>query len=74
MDKQYFDNNQGVGGFEVGGYDRNAIQPTDTNWTRQSRFGLPKNPKLRWSIVIPDAIWMRPNAIQDLRWIQKVIY
>ena len=56
MDKQYFDNNQGVGGFEVGGYDRNAIHPTDTNWTRQSRFELPKNPKLRWSIVIPDAM------------------
>ncbi|WP_310605494.1 outer membrane protein assembly factor BamB family protein [Anaerosporobacter sp.] len=56
MNKQYFNNNQGVGGFEVGGYDRNAIYPTDTNWTRQSRFGLPRIPKVRWSVVVSSAM------------------
>ena len=43
-----FDNNEGMGGFERGGYDQEAAHPTNANWTRQSRFCVPDEPKLVW--------------------------
>lgn len=45
-EKSIFCNNQGIGGFETGGYDKFAIQPTDINWTRLSGYDLPNEPKL----------------------------
>lgn len=44
----FFDNNEGIGGFEQGAYDRNAKLPTNINWTGQSRYSIPKNPRLLW--------------------------
>ncbi|WBW98152.1 outer membrane protein assembly factor BamB family protein [Oceanirhabdus sp. W0125-5] len=46
-----FDNNEGVGGFKNGAYDKYAVHPTDINWTRQSRFAIPDNPKLLWKVT-----------------------
>ncbi|MBO9131245.1 immunoglobulin-like domain-containing protein [Bacillus sp. 165] len=40
------------GGYQTGKYDLNAIQPTATNWTRQTRFLLGIDPKLSWSTNI----------------------
>lgn len=48
---QVFNNNQGCGGFESGGYDKLAIHPTDTNWTRQSRFHFDKKPRVLWQRI-----------------------
>ncbi len=50
----FFSNNEGFGGFEEGGYDCHAIHPAITNWTRMSRFELPKKPKLKWKQVYKD--------------------
>jgi hypothetical protein len=33
--KTKFNCNEGIGGFELGAYDKNAYQPTDINWTRK---------------------------------------
>ncbi|PGS49898.1 immunoglobulin-like domain-containing protein [Bacillus sp. AFS041924] len=43
--------NQG-GGYQTGKYDLNAIQPTATNWTRQTRLLLGIDPKVGWSTNI----------------------
>lgn len=51
----YFNNNEGIGGFEEGGYDRYAPHPVDANWTRLSRFSIPKKPKLNWKISVDNA-------------------
>lgn len=45
-----FDNNEGLGGFEEGAYDKEAYHPSDVNWTRQSRFLIPDQPKLLWKV------------------------
>ena len=50
-----FDNNEGIGGFECGGYDNHSIHPTDTNWTRLSRFEVPSNPRLLWKVSMDNA-------------------
>ena len=50
-----FDNNEGVGGFEYGGYDKYSIHPTDTNWTRLSRFEVPSKPRLLWKVSMDNA-------------------
>ncbi len=50
-----FNNNEGIGGFEVGGYDLHACHPVDANWTRQSRFSLPGQPNLLWKVTVDDA-------------------
>ena len=39
------------GGFEDGNYDKCAMHPTSSNWSRQSRYSLPKSPKLLGKIV-----------------------
>ena len=31
-------------GYEAGAYDKQAVYPTENNWSRQSRFNGPKNP------------------------------
>ncbi|XRG77000.1 immunoglobulin-like domain-containing protein [Rossellomorea sp. GAMAL-10_SWC] len=36
-------------GYQTGKYDLNAIQPTSTNWTRQSSLILSDKPILKWS-------------------------
>lgn len=36
--------------YEPGKYDRQAIQPTGYNWTRQSRFRATSQPELQWSV------------------------
>lgn len=46
----YFDNNEGLGGFEKGAYDKEAQHPSDVNWTRQSRFIVPDQPRLIWKV------------------------
>lgn len=45
-----FMNSEGIGGFEQGLYDNKAAQPTGVNWTRQSCFSIPDNPKLVWKV------------------------
>ena len=47
-----FNNNEGVGSFNPGGYDRNAIFPEEQCWTRLSRFLLPDTNHIRWKCVI----------------------
>ncbi|PEJ58847.1 hypothetical protein CN692_07685 [Bacillus sp. AFS002410] len=39
--------NQG-GGYQIGKYELTAIQPTTTNWTRQTRFLLGDDPEVKW--------------------------
>lgn len=46
-----FSNNQGIGGFEEGGYDQNAKHPTDTNWTRLSNYNVLNEPNLFWKVT-----------------------
>ncbi len=46
-----FDNNEGMGGFERGGYDQEAMHPTEANWTRQSRFRIPDEPQPLWQVA-----------------------
>lgn len=48
----YFNNNEGIGGFEIGEYDLQAHHPADANWTRQSRFIIPCKPKMIWKACI----------------------
>jgi outer membrane protein assembly factor BamB len=40
------------GGFELGAYNLNAVQPTTVNWTRQSKFIGPNNPSEKLSILL----------------------
>lgn len=51
----HFDNNEGLGGFEKGAYDKEAHHPCDVNWTRQSGFVIPDQPKLLWKVGIDSA-------------------
>ncbi|MCR2823789.1 Ig-like domain-containing protein [Lederbergia panacisoli] len=44
-----FNQNLELGGFETGGYDREAIQPTTYNWTRQSGFIGWSEPAVNWT-------------------------
>lgn len=64
-----FDNNEGCGGFENGGYDPLAIHPTDTNWTRQSRFRFDKKPQVMWQRIFSggfiDGTWVGSNFVID---------
>lgn len=62
MDGNYFDNNEGLGGFESGGYDNCARHSCNANWTRQSRFSIPTNPKLLWKIEEKDALILSSNV------------
>lgn len=50
-----FNNNEGIGGFETGIYDNEAVYPVNTNWTRQSKFSLPHKPVLLWKFTQPNA-------------------
>lgn len=50
-----FSNNEGAGGFEDGGYDLQARHPVDVNWTRQSKFSVPSEPKLLWKVAVDNA-------------------
>ena len=51
-----FNVNQGIGGFAVGGYDENAIHPTQVGWTRQSRFKGVDDPKIKLTIDLPGTL------------------
>ncbi|EGD45942.1 Pyrrolo-quinoline quinone repeat-containing protein [Ruminiclostridium papyrosolvens DSM 2782] len=55
QDEFLFDNNDGLGGYESGGYDENAIHPVDVNWTRQSKYTIPNNPQLLWKVSVDNA-------------------
>lgn len=48
-----FDQN---GGFQAGAYDIDGAQPTSINWTRQSSFTGPRNPKIKWKYVVNENI------------------
>lgn len=43
-------------GYQQGAYDRQAIQPTELNWTRQSRFSEGNFPFLKWGLMVDENI------------------
>jgi outer membrane protein assembly factor BamB len=49
-DLVHFSQNEGCGGFQEGGYNSKAIQPTHVNWTRQSKLMGPENPSVKWEM------------------------
>ncbi|WP_017471226.1 PQQ-binding-like beta-propeller repeat protein [Amphibacillus jilinensis] len=51
-----FDVNEGIGGFATGGYDENAIHPTQVGWTRQSRFEGVDEPEIKQTFELPGRI------------------
>lgn len=53
IDVGVFDPNLGGGGFADAPYMKKAIHPTDSNWTRQSRFVGPENPVLQLRAELP---------------------
>ncbi len=53
--KTPFDNNEGIGGFEKGAYDSEAVHSVDVNWTRQSSFTIFSKPDLLWKVSVDDA-------------------
>ncbi|GAB6172979.1 hypothetical protein JCM15765_24570 [Paradesulfitobacterium aromaticivorans] len=56
--------NQGAG-YQAGAYDRNAAQPTDGNWSRQSRFIGPNTPESQWNFTTDYIINSSPAIGSD---------
>ncbi|AZS14408.1 PQQ-binding-like beta-propeller repeat protein [Paenibacillus lutimineralis] len=54
--KILFDQNQKIGGFMEGGYDVNAYQPSQTNWTRHSLVEAPNALNILWKVKIPSSL------------------